>query len=182
LRAHVRHVAASKGRSAVCAREIERALARVRALRSACPEDVMKSTFVISAAIVAVAVTAGVSARSDEKKNEEKYCEALTAFHSDMKSLESLGPKSTIAEVKAAAARIEDAGEKVVKTAHKVKTPTAKQFTDATKQLKKDAKSIPDTATVEQAHARLKADRQAIEDSARKIATESGCPMPEPAK
>ena len=64
------------------------------------------------------------------------------------------------------------------KAANKMKTPTAKQFTMAIKQLKNDVDSIPSNATLEQVNAKLHTDIANARASGRQLAVESGCPQP----
>jgi hypothetical protein len=129
---------------------------------------------VIVAGLAALLTTA--AAHADATKKNAKFCGSLGDFKSDVAALRSIGPSSTIAELRTAAERVESGAQKLVKSAGKIDTPTAKKFTDSAKQLRTDAHSIPDTTTIEQAKSRVHGDVQNVERAARQLATESGCP------
>jgi hypothetical protein len=62
--------------------------------------------------------------------------------------------------------------------ADKMKTPAAKQFTEAMKVLKQDVNDIPDDATLEQVRSKIRTDIQNAESTGQQVATEAGCPPP----
>jgi hypothetical protein len=126
------------------------------------------------------ALTSAV-AHADEAKKNEKFCEAVASFHSDLKSIDSIGPSSTLAELRAAIDRSDMDAQKVQSAAGKMKTPTATEFTDAAKKLRKDAHALPDNITLDQAKTKLEADIQKVKDAAGKLTTEAGCPEEAPA-
>jgi hypothetical protein len=138
----------------------------------------MKTRVTILAGLLAM--SASVLAFADQKEEQQKYCAAIAALHSDVGAFEGLGQSSTIAEVRAAVDRIQDAAKEVTKAAGKIKSPTADLFSEAVKRLHTDMKSIPDNATVAQAHTTLQGDTRAVQDAAKKLAAESGCPAPQP--
>ena len=135
-------------------------------------------------AIVMVAAMAAVmcatAAHADATKKNAKFCASMTELHADVSTLRSMGPGSTVAGLRAASKRVEADAQKVVKTAGKINTPTAKQFTASARQLGSDASRIPDNITVEQAQSRVAGDVRNVERAARQLATEAGCPEATP--
>jgi hypothetical protein len=130
------------------------------------------------AGLAALMTTA--SARADVTKKNAKFCTALGDFSSDVNAVRSMGPGSTVAELRAASARVDKDAHDVVKTAGKINTPTAKRFTDSARQLRVDASQMPDSITIAQAQSRIRGDLQNVERAARQLATESGCPEAAP--
>jgi len=137
-------------------------------------EVLMRAAIVMATGLVALTASLAVSA--DQKKYDEKFCAASASYQSDVAELHAIGPHSTVAEVRAAVDRLDTDVTQMMKAAAKMKTPTAKQFTDATKKLDKDVKDIPDDATLQQVHAKLQADVQSAETAGRQLAAEAGCP------
>jgi hypothetical protein len=135
----------------------------------------------ISTGLFAATMTSAV-AHADEDKPETKFCAALAKFHADLTTLESIGPSSTMAELRASSDRIATDADDVQKAASKLKSPTAKQFTDSAHQLREEVRGLPPSITIEQAKSRIHDDVQNVQQSAQKLAAESGCPeaAPEP--
>jgi hypothetical protein len=129
----------------------------------------------IPASIVLVLMTT-LTARADRKKHEEKYCSALSGVSTDLAKLETLGPSSTLAELRAEVMQIDKDAKTVDREARKIKTATSKRFVDAADQLYKEMQSLPDSMTIDEARTRLADDVQAVKRTARALATESGCP------
>jgi hypothetical protein len=127
----------------------------------------------IVAGLATLISTAAVLA--DETKKNAKFCASIDDFHSDVDTLRSLGPASTIAELRSASERVEADAHQVVKSGGKLGTPTAKQLSDSARQLKADAWEVPDTLTIAQAQSRIQGDVQNVERAARQLATEAGC-------
>ncbi|MDB4957082.1 MAG: hypothetical protein JWO36_4651 [Myxococcales bacterium] len=126
------------------------------------------------------AVMTSAIAHADQTAKQEKFCAAITDFNSDVRVVDSIGPSSTVAELRAASDRLMTDAQKVVKTASKIKTPTAKQFHDAANKLHRDVNSLPDNITIDQAKTKVADDIQNVKDAARRLATESGCPEQAP--
>jgi hypothetical protein len=135
----------------------------------------------VSSAISAgvVALTIGVVAQADQK-TDEKFCASAAAFDSNVAELNAIGPHSTVAELRAATDRVEKSANDMQKYASKMKTPAAKDFTGAMKQLKSDVDKIPDDATLQQVHTKISADVQNAQTKGQQVATEAGCPSPAP--
>jgi hypothetical protein len=133
----------------------------------------------LAVAGIAALMTTAI-ARADATKENAKFCGALGDFSSDVNAVRSMGSGSTVAELRAASERVEKHAHDVVKTAGKINTPTAKQFTDSAQQLRLDASHIPDSITIAQAQSRIHGDLQNVERAARQLATESGCPEAAP--
>jgi hypothetical protein len=131
-------------------------------------------TILVAAGLAALMTTA--AARADEAKKNAKFCASLGDFNSDVSTLRSMGAGSTIADLRAASERLEKDANNVVKAAGKMDTPTAKRLTDSARQLRNDAKAVPDTLTIAQAQSRVQGDVQNVQRAARQLATESGCP------
>jgi hypothetical protein len=127
--------------------------------------------------VAGLAVLATSAASADATKKNAKFCASLTDFHSGVEALRSLGASSTIAELRTASERVESDAHQVVKTGGKLGTPTAKHFTDSTRQLKVDTRAIPDNLTIAQAQSRIRDDVGNVERAARQLATEAGCPQ-----
>jgi hypothetical protein len=136
---------------------------------------IMKKAIVMTVGLSLLAVV--VSARADEKKVDEKFCAAEAAFHSDIEQLNAVGPHTTAAEVHAVKDRIDNEVFQMQMAASRMKTPAAKAFLDATKQLDKDLGNIPDDATLQQAHARIQSDAESAQTAGRHLADEAGCPQ-----
>jgi hypothetical protein len=137
-----------------------------------------KSGILIAVSLAALAISA--AAPADEAKKNAKFCASLTDFDSGVAALQAIGPTSTVKQLRTAADRVEADANKVLKAAGKIKSDTAKQFTDSARQLRKDASAIPDTVTIEQAHSRIDDGVQNVKRAARQLATESGCPAAAP--
>lgn len=119
-------------------------------------------------------------AHAEDKQHDEKFCASLAKFHADFMTLQSIGPSSTVAELRAAADRIATDADDVQSAAQKMKSPTAKQFTSSAHQLRKEVRALPANITIDQAKSRLHDDIQNVQQSAQKLATESGCPEATP--
>ena len=119
-------------------------------------------------------------AHADEKQHQEKFCASLAKFHADFTTLESIGPSSTVADLRAAADRIAADADEVQTAAQKIKSPTAKQFTDSAHQLRKEVRALPPNITRDQAKSRVQDDIQNVKQSAQQLAAESGCPEAAP--
>jgi hypothetical protein len=134
---------------------------------------------VVAIATSLVVLTLGVTAGADQKKADAKFCAAAAQFHSDSGTLSSIGPQSTVAELHAATNRVDNDVATMQKAAKKMKTPTAKEFTSAMVQLKKDVNAIHDDATLEQVRGKLNTDIQNVQTLGHRVANEAGCPAPQ---
>jgi uncharacterized phage infection (PIP) family protein YhgE len=119
---------------------------------------------------------AGAVAHADQKA-DKKFCDALVKFHTDFAQLESIGPSSSMGELRKAADKVSDDADRVQGAATKIKSPAAKEFVSAAKQLRQELHAMPDSTTVEQAKSRIRDDVQNVKQSGHKLAMESGCPM-----
>ncbi|HTR52171.1 MAG TPA: hypothetical protein VMJ10_15765 [Kofleriaceae bacterium] len=115
-------------------------------------------------------------ARADDTKKNVEFCQALSDFHADMKTLDNIGAQSTIGELRSAVDRSSDDARKVEKAATKIKSPTSTVFVASAKKLKSDARDLPDNITIEQAKAKLQDDIQKLKDSEKQMTAEAGCP------
>lgn len=142
----------------------------------------MKTRAVLIATGFFAATMMSAVTHADQKKHEEAFCAALTKFRADFTTLQSIGPDSTMAELRAASDRIATDANDVQKAASKIKSPTAKQFTDSAHQLRDEIQALPSNITIQQAKSRIQGDIQNVQQSAQQLATESGCPeaAPEP--
>jgi hypothetical protein len=118
----------------------------------------------------------GANAHGDTNKQDQKFCDALAKFHADFAALESIGPTSTLAELRATSDKVGDDADNVEKAASKIKSPTAKQFTESAKQLRREIRAMPESTTIEQAKSRIRDDVQNVKQAGHKLAMESGCP------
>lgn len=137
----------------------------------------MRTAIVIATGLVAL--TAGAIAHADQKA-DQKFCTAAAEYRSDITELNAIGRHSTVAELRAATNRLDKPVNDMQKAADKMKTPTAKHFTESMKQLKEDVNSIPDDATLDQVRAKIQGDIENAENAGRQVATEAGCPPPAP--
>src|SRR5262249_14691546 len=135
-------------------------------------------TSLFSAGLIAALLTTG--AYADQAKQEKKFCDTLEKFSVDLSKLEAVTPQSTMGELRAAADRVEKDADDVTTAARKIKTPTAKQFTQPANQWRSELKSMSSNVTVEQAKARIKDDLTNTRDAAQKLADESQCPSATP--
>jgi hypothetical protein len=140
----------------------------------------MKTRAVLIATGFFAATMTSAMAHADQQKHEKDFCAALTRFRADFTKLQSIGPNSTMAELRAASDRIGTDTDDVQKAAYKIKSPTAKQFTDSAHQLRDEVQALPPNITIEQAKSRIHDDVQNVQQSAKKLAAESGCPEPAP--
>lgn len=142
----------------------------------------MKTRAVLIATGFFAATMTSAMAHADQQKHEKDFCAALAKVHTDFTTLQSIGPSSTMAELRAASDRLAMNANDVQKAADKIKSPTAKQFTDSARQLRDEVQALPPNITVSQAKSRIHDDIQNVQQSAQKLATESGCPeaAPEP--
>ena len=134
----------------------------------------MKTITLLFASLATVMTVS--AARADDAKNKADFCAALSDFHADMKTLENIGPQSTIGELRSAIDRSSDDAHKVEKSAAKIKSPTSTAFVASAKKLKSDARELPDNITVEQAKAKLQDDIQKLKDNEKQMTGEAGCP------
>ena len=126
--------------------------------------------------IVIVAVLfAGSIASADQRKHEEKYCAALSSLNDDFVKLNSIGPSSTVHDLRAVIDQIHNDSKDVQKQASRIGTPTAGQFGRATDRLASEASSIPDDLTIDQARDRIHQDVSNVKRTARALAQEAGC-------
>ncbi len=137
----------------------------------------MKKTMVLATGLITLAT--GVVAHAEQQKTDEKFCAAVASFEGNMAELRAVGPHSTIAEIRAATDRVANDASKMERAAHKMKTPTAKPFTDAVAQLKTDVRAIPDDATLQQVHEKIHTDVQNAKTTGEALAVEAGCPVAE---
>ena len=138
----------------------------------------MKKAIVMATGLLAVTASFAVQADADQKKVDEKFCAAVASSQADAAELKAMGPQSTVAEVRAAMDRIDNDVNQMQNAASKMKTPTAKQFTAATKKLSKDINSIQDDATLQQVHEKLQSDAKNVHSAGTQLAKEAGCPQP----
>jgi hypothetical protein len=136
----------------------------------------MTTRAVLIAFACAVAIPVA-HADTKEQQHEQKFCTALAQFHSDLASLEGIGPNSTLAELRAASDRVSNDADKVQKSAKKIKGETSKQFQDSANTLRKEVRALPENITVAQAKSRIGDDVKNVKEAAKKLAEESGCPM-----
>lgn len=134
----------------------------------------------ISIGLFAASMTSTV-AHADQEKREQAFCDALARFRSGVTTLESIGPNSTMAELRAASDRVAMDADDVEKAAHRIKSPTAKQFTDSARQLRAEIRALAPNITVDQAKSRIHNDVQNVQRSGQRLATKSGCPEAAPA-
>jgi hypothetical protein len=140
----------------------------------------MKTRAVLIATSLCAATAMSAVAQPDQKKHQAAFCATLVKFRTDVTTLESTGPSSTMAELRSASDRLAMDADEVQRAAHKMKSPAAKQFTDSARQLREQIQSLPPNITVDQAKSRIQDDLQNVRQSAHKLATESGCPEPAP--
>jgi hypothetical protein len=118
---------------------------------------------------------ATASAKADQTKDDQKFCASVASFRTNIAELNAMDEHSTVAELRSAIKRVDHDVSEMQKAASKMKTPTAKEFTDAMKQLDKDTSSVSDDATLQQARATVEADAQRARASGLRLASEAGC-------
>ena len=129
---------------------------------------------------VLAALTASFAVHADNKKADEKFCAAVTSYRSNIAELKTMGPHSTVAELRSAKSRIDKDVAEMQTAAAKMKTPTAKTFLQATRRLDQDVNKVSDDATLKQVQDKLQADVQSAQSAGRDLANEAGCPAAAP--
>ena len=137
----------------------------------------MKAPTFVVVSLVTVMASAVALAQPKDDKQKADFCSALSDFHADIKTLDKIGPQSTMAELRAAIDRSDMDAQKVMKAAGKMSSPSATAFTTQAKKLKSDASNLPDSMTIDQAKSKLQDDIKAVKDAAMKLAGESNCTM-----
>lgn len=140
----------------------------------------MKTRPVLIATAFFAATMTSAMAHANAQKPEKDFCAALGKVRTDFTKLQSIGPSSTMEELRAASDRLATDANDVQKAASKIKSPTAKQFTDSARKLHEEIQALPPNMTVEQAKSRIHDDVQNMQQSAQKLAAESGCPEAAP--
>lgn len=140
----------------------------------------MKPRAVLIATGFFAATMTSAMAHADEQKPEKEFCAALAKVRADFTTLQSIGPSSKMEELRAASDRIATDTNDVQKAASKIKSPTAKQFTESARKLHEEIQALPPGTTVEQAKSKIHGDVQNVQQSAQKLAAESGCPEAAP--
>lgn len=138
----------------------------------------MRTGIVIATGLLAL--TAAIGARADQKEDQQKYCESLAAFQTDLAELNAISPQSTMADVRTVTDRIQDTAKDVKKAAGKINSPSSNQFEGAIDQLRNDVKGTPDNATVAQVQQKLRADVQKVQLAEQKLTAEAHCPAAQP--
>ena len=137
----------------------------------------MKTTNIVTILATVVGLTGTIStASAQQNKQETKFCAALTSVEQDLAKLDALGPNSTVQELKTVTNDLRTHARTLEKDARRMKSPTAKQFTQSANQLATDTRNIPKNLTIEQARSRIGDDIQNVKQSAQQLASESGCP------
>lgn len=136
----------------------------------------MKTRAVLIAIGFFTTTMTAAAAHAEQKKHEQAFCASLAKFRADFRALQSTGPSSTMAELRTAADRVGMDADDVERAARRINSPTAKQFTDSARQLREEVQALPPNVTVDQARSKIHDDVQNVHQSARKLATESGCP------
>lgn len=139
----------------------------------------LKRAIVISTVFAGALGGAAYAQDKADKGADQKFCDQLMKFHADVSALDALGPSSTIGELRTTVNKVADDADAVKAQSGKMKSPTAKQFTDAANQLRKEVRSMPDSVTIDQAKSRIRGDIQNVKQAGHKLAMESGCQMPE---
>ena len=140
----------------------------------------MNTRAVLIATGLFAATMTSAMAQADQHKHEKDFCVMLDKFRADFTPLQSIGPSSTVAELRAASDRIATDASNMQKAVYKIKSPTAKQFTSSARQLRDEIRALPPNITIDQARSRIHDDIQNVQQSAQKLAAESGCPEAAP--
>ena len=135
----------------------------------------MKAAILMATGLVAL--TASFAVHADQKV-DRKFCAAAASFQSNVAELKTIGPQSTVGEVRSVRRRLDDDAAHMHKTANRINTPAANKFTEAMSKLDWDVSTIPNDQTLEQVHSRLRADVDNAQSAGRVLATEAGCDQP----
>jgi hypothetical protein len=130
----------------------------------------------LALAVGLAAATAMVSARADDKKEEQQFCSALATLDMDVAQLRQMSDQSTAGQVRTAEDRVENDVKDVRHASGKMKSQTAKEFNNAVDQLRDDVRNVPDDATLAQARQKIQTDAQNVKMTGRALAAESKCP------
>lgn len=136
----------------------------------------------MNTAIAFVLVLASSVGCASKKDHETKYCSALTALNDDVTKLSTIGPSSTIEELRTVVSKLERDSRTAEKQGSKIGTPAARQFTQSVNQLSADTRTLSGTMTVAQAQARIEDDVQNVTRTAGSLASESGCQQAMPGR
>ena len=116
------------------------------------------------------------TACESKQKHEEKFCASLSALGTDLNKLMSVGPTSTVSEVRSITKNVDKHSSAVAKQSRKIGTPSGRQLAMAAERLSKETRDIPSDMTISQVKTRIADDVRTVEQSAKTLASESGCP------
>lgn len=115
------------------------------------------------------------SPQSIQEKQAE-LCAQLARFSTAVVTLKSMGPSSTVGDLRAAQDQVRTTFNDVKTTASTVKAAKAEELEQAYTQLDTTVRSIPETATLQQASESIATDVAAVEAAEAQMRSGLNCP------
>lgn len=115
------------------------------------------------------------SPQSIQEKQAE-LCTQLARFSTAVVTLKSMGPSSTVGDLRAAQDQVRTTFNDVKTTASTVKAAKAEELEQAYTQLDTTVRSIPETATLQQASESIATDVAAVEAAEAQMRSGLNCP------
>jgi len=115
------------------------------------------------------------SPQSIQEKQAE-LCTQLARFNTAVATLKSMGPSSTVGDLRAAQDQVRTTFSEVKATASAVKAAKAEELEQAYNQLDTTVRNIPETATLQQANESIATDVAAVEAAQAQMQSGLNCP------
>lgn len=132
----------------------------------------------LGAAVLMVGGLGFAKGSSDkEAKRSQEACTKFEKFQTSVQNAQNIGPSSTVGELKSASAQVEKNFKEFEKSASKAAKPQVENVKKSVKELRADAKKIPNSATLSEAHARLQPDIQQVRMASNQLMTKLNCGM-----
>lgn len=115
------------------------------------------------------------SPQSIQEKQAE-LCTQLARFNTAVVTLKSMGPNSTVGDLRAAQDQVRTTFNDVKTTAGTVRAAKAEELEQAYNQLDRTVREIPETATLQQANESIATDVAAVEAAEAQMRSGLNCP------
>lgn len=135
----------------------------------------MKPLMVLAAGSLLVAVTGCGNSASDTASRQAELCQDLAGLKTAVATLRSLGPNSTVKDLKQARKDVDDRYEEVKQSAQAVQEAKIDDLRRTRKELEEAVKKIPDKATLAQASASIKDEVAAVDAAIAQLNTTVKC-------
>ncbi|MGA9521160.1 MAG: DUF2514 family protein [Myxococcaceae bacterium] len=136
----------------------------------------------VGAAVLALSGAAFAEGRKEHKEYKEsaelqKACDDLSAFRTSVDSLASVGPETTVGQIKQDTKQAREDLKKFEKSASKVARPETDQVRERVERLRSDAQKIPDSATAAEAQQLISNDIDQVTVASRTLERKLNCGM-----